>query len=307
MDKNGNAMRSLPQPGLNRSRRVFMGQLALGTGLVLTGCSKAKDTPFSGPSRQMRLGLATSGWGSKWHLDRLLRNCEKIGIQGVELQIGQAHRITPSLSAMSLRVVKNQFARSRIEFVGFDSNLVLDPNDGDALRSNANGAKALVALSAELGGSGVRFRYSDAAELKTSERQLLLDEVQKLADFAHSRGQELRLQPASGGPKNQLANSDLMRAFSARNVGIASAMDFDARDLRASFDRRRDQLRSALLIGSIRDRGFPYEQLAQHLVVAGFLGWILLEGSGEVADELLAIAEHRRRWLALVALAQDSL
>ena len=88
---------------IKQSRRLFLQKsLVAGVGLSLID-------PFSAQAMmkksKMKLGLVTYQWGKDWDLPTLIANCEKAGLQGVELRTQHAHGVETSLSAsLSLRV-----------------------------------------------------------------------------------------------------------------------------------------------------------------------------------------------------------
>src|SRR5688500_14315924 len=99
------------------SRREFLSQLsagaALACGLGAAGMPRAlgaAEVTLKG--ERMAYGLVTYLWGQNWTLEELINNCEKSGVQGVELRTTHKHGVEPSLNEQERIEVARRFANS---------------------------------------------------------------------------------------------------------------------------------------------------------------------------------------------------
>src|SRR3546814_4396384 len=76
----------------------------------------------SKPASKMKLGLVTYLWGKDWDVPTLIANCTATGLAGVELRVEHAHGVSPEMSKRDRRLVKEQFADSKVLCVGMGTN-----------------------------------------------------------------------------------------------------------------------------------------------------------------------------------------
>jgi hypothetical protein len=84
---------------MNTSRRNFLAQSGLLTSAISLGAPCFVDKVFGYAPTKMKLGLVTYLWGKDWDLPTLIDNCEKSGMEGVELRTEHAHRVEIDLNS----------------------------------------------------------------------------------------------------------------------------------------------------------------------------------------------------------------
>jgi len=143
----------------NQTRRRFLQKsMVAGVGLSMID-------PFSAHAMmkksKMKFGLVTYLWGKDWDLPTLIANCEKSGLQGVELRTQHAHGVETNLSASQRTDVKQRFADSPVTCVGYGSNFEYHSADQAAVRKNIEGTKEYIKLCKDIGATGIKVKPND--------------------------------------------------------------------------------------------------------------------------------------------------
>ena len=107
---------------------------------------------------KMEFGLVTYQWGKDWNLPTLIANCEKTGLDAVELRTEHAHGVETSLSKSQRQEVKKMFAGSSITCVGYGSNFEYHSPDAAKLRWNIEQTKEYVKLCKDIGATGLKVK-----------------------------------------------------------------------------------------------------------------------------------------------------
>ncbi len=139
------------------TRRRFLAATAAAAA-SLTASTDAAPCSTNSAADRMQLGLVTYLWGQDWDLPTLLRNCEAAGVLGVELRTEHKHGVEPALSAAERQEVRQRFADSPVELVGYGSNAEFHSTDPAELKRNIELTKAYVQLMHDCGGSGVKVK-----------------------------------------------------------------------------------------------------------------------------------------------------
>jgi hypothetical protein len=86
-------------------RRDFI-RGTLSSGIVLASLPLYSYANILSRKSQMKLGLVTYLWGKEWTNQEIISNCEKSGIQGVELRSTHAHGVEISLNTSKRKEIK---------------------------------------------------------------------------------------------------------------------------------------------------------------------------------------------------------
>jgi sugar phosphate isomerase/epimerase len=254
----------------------------------------------------MRFGLTTYQWAKEWDIETLLDYCEKARVYGVELRtsLSYAHGVELSLSDQQRRKVKKRFDDSPITLVGPATSERFDSPDPEKLRAAIENAKAYIKLSHDIGGSGVRvFPNSFHKEV---DRRKTIEQIARSLNvvgvFAADYGQEVRLEAHgnAGELPTMKAIMDLVTSPSVRVKLNSDKRDAQGQGLRYNFNLVKDRLGSTIHVHDFSDPGFPYQELVDLLLEAGWSGWALLERSGTVRNPVEALTEQRQIWERLV-------
>jgi sugar phosphate isomerase/epimerase len=293
------------------SRRDFLGR---GIGVIggvcawvsLTSCRYTIRTPMSEPNALTRFGFTTYQWGKDWDIPKLIDNCCKARVFGVELRTSQsyAHGVELELNADQRREVRKQFEGSPVELVGIATGERYDSPDAAKLEAAIENTKAYIKLSRDIGSSGVRVFpnsfHEGVAKEKTIEQ--ISNSMNILGAFAGDYGQQVRLE--AHGSAGELPT---LRAImdSVNQPSVRIKLNSDIRDTAGNgfehnFNLIKDYLGDTLHLHNLKDTRFPYQLQMDLLVKMGWTGWQLLEVSDKVPDRLEALIEQRRIWDGLL-------
>ena len=242
--------------------------------------------------------------------DTIIANCARVGIDGVELRVDHAHRVSPALTPAERAVLREKFARGRMTFVGMGTNAQFDSPDPAKLAANVELAKQYLKLSHDLGGSGVKVKPNNLHVKNGVPKERTLEQIARalagLGAFARDLGQEVRLEVH--GDVSDLADiQKVMESAATDTVRVcwnSNAADLESEGIEKNFARVKKFLGHTTHVHELDNPHYPYRTLAKLLVEANYDGWVLMEASGKVDDKLKALAEQKTLWEQLVAAAR---
>lgn len=255
---------------------------------------------------KMKPGLVTYLWGKDWDVPTIIRNCEKSKLLGVELRTEHAHGVEPSLNAAQRKEVKAMFDNSKVEFIGYGSNVEFDSPDPAILKQNMDLAKALVKLSHDVGGSGVKVKPNKFHEGVTHEKTVdqIGRSLNEIGKFAADYGQLIRLE-VHGRETQELPNiKAIMDVADNRNVAVcwnSNPTDLIGNGLEYNFNLVKDRLGDTVHIHEMDSDAYPWQELMNLFVNIDYSGWMLWECSSNPDNKVEAMIKNRKMWEQLVA------
>jgi len=294
------------------SRRKF---LAGGIGAAVgAGIFSSLATAASQPMKaRMRIGLATYNWGKDWDIPTLIGNCNKAGLDSVELRTSSkhAHGVEVTLNAHERAEVKARFTDSPVRIVSIACSERMDWPEPERLKEAIEATKAHLALSRDVGCDVLRVFpnqfHPGVPHEKTVEQ--IAGALNELGVTAEGLGQEISLE--AHGPAGELPT---MRAVMDRvtHPSVRVRLNCDARDARgagfeANFNLVKDCLSRAIHLHDLKDPAYPYALMVELLVKAGWEGYALMEHGQIVPDRVAAMIEQRMLWESMIDKAVASL
>lgn len=286
------------------SRRTFL----VTTGLASYAALAAGRTAWGAPGEKMRLGLVTYLWGRDWDLPTLIANCEKTGIEGVELRTQHAHKVEPNLSADERAEVRKRFADSAVVLVGLGTNQDYHHPDPAVLRKSIEDTKAFIKLSHDVGGLGVKVKPNDLPKNVPPEKTMaqIGEALNEVAAFGADYGQKIRLE-VHGGCAPLPIMKKIMDTATHPNVGVcwnSNAEDLQGEGLEFNFNLVKDRLADTVHVRELNLGDYPYQELMNLFVGMDYAGWILLECRTDPPDRVAALKEQKEVWRRMIAAAQ---
>ena len=92
-------------------RRDFI-KGTLSSGIVLASLPLYSYSDILRSDHQMKLGLVTYLWAKEWTNSEIISNCEKAGIQGVELRSTHAHGVEITLNKKEIGLFYGKIRRA---------------------------------------------------------------------------------------------------------------------------------------------------------------------------------------------------
>jgi len=291
-----------------RRREILSGGMALGIGLATRRLTWANGVSAETPEKPIRLGLVTYLWGRDWDLPTLIANCEKTGMEGVELRTEHAHGVEPEIGPEKRAEVKKRFADSPVVAVGLGSNEAFHYPNPDQLKLAIERTKAFIKLSHDIGGLGVKVKPNDLPKDVPQEKTIeqIGKALNELAAFAADYGQRLRLE-VHGQCSPLPIMRKIMDIATHPNVGLcwnSNAEDLQGEGLEFNFNLVKHRLADTVHVRELNLGDYPYQKLFELLVQNNYKGWILLECRTNPPDRVAALIEQRKVWEEMMAKAR---
>ncbi|WP_345271606.1 sugar phosphate isomerase/epimerase family protein [Nibrella viscosa] len=278
-------------------RKTFLQELSLLTGVSLLSASALAHEPaLKKPT--IKLGLVTYLWGKDWDLPTLLKNCADTGMQGVELRVDHAHTVTPELTAAQRLAVKQRFADSPVQLVGFGTNQQFDFVDHDRVRASIERTKEFIRLSADVGGSGVKVKPNGLHKEVPVEKTLsqIGEALNELARYGADFGQQIRLEVHGEETQELPMIRRIMDVASHPNATICwncNPQDLNGKGFTYNFDLVKDRFGATCHVRELDRTDYPYTELLTNLVTMKYNGWVLLECHTNPTDKIASMKAQR--------------
>ena len=255
---------------------------------------KAQDSN----EQKMRFGLVTYLWGKDMDLPTLIDVCERSGVHGVELRTQHAHRVEPTLSKAERKEVRQRFADSPVELVGYGSNAQYHEADPAKLQANIELTKQYIQLMHDCGGSGVKVKpngFSKGVD-RSETIQQIGESLNKVAAFGADHGQQIRVEVHGRGTSELPVVRDIFQVADHPNATVcwnSNAVDLDGQGLHYNFDLVKDRFGDTVHVRELNIGEYPYSDLMKMFVGMNYNGWILLEARTNPANKVAALIEQR--------------
>jgi len=284
-------------------RRDFIKGMSLTTlGMIL-----AEEEVFAHLKKRSRMkpGLVTYLWGKDWDVPTIISNCEKCKLLGVELRTEHKHGVEPTLNANQRKEVKERFQDSKVELIGYGSNVEFDSPDPAILKRNMELGKELIKLSHDVGGSGVKVKPNKFH--KTVPKEKTIEQIgrslNELGKYGADYGQKIRLE-VHGKETQELPNiKAIMDIADSRNVVICwncNPTDLNGNGFEYNFNLVKDRLGDTIHIHELDTVPYPWQELMNELAKMDYSGWALWECSSDPNDKVAALIRQRALWEDLV-------
>ncbi|MCM8818939.1 MAG: sugar phosphate isomerase/epimerase, partial [Candidatus Omnitrophica bacterium] len=144
----------------------------------------------------MKLGIVTYQIASEWDLDTIIKKCEELGYQGVELRTQHKHNVESNLSKKEREEVKKKFENSNVKLVGLGTIFEYHSPDKEILKKNIEGTKEYVILAKDIGAEGIKVRPNAFPEGIPKEKTIeqIGKSLKEVSSFASDYGIKIRLE-----------------------------------------------------------------------------------------------------------------
>ena len=279
-------------------RRDFLKRI-MSSGVVLASLPLHSVANLLNAGKKMKLGLVTYLWAKDWTLPEIITNCEKSGIQGVELRSTHAHGVEITLSKNERQEVKKIFNNSNVELVGLGSAEEYDQKDPVLLKQAIENTKAFIRLSHDVGGLGVKVRpnhlHPDVPKEQTIEQ--IGKALNEVAAYGADFGQEIRLEVHGRNTQNPEIIKEIIDVVDNPNVGVCwncNQADLGGKGFEHNFNLLKNRFGDTIHIRELNSTDYPYDKLMESLLNMNYTGWLLLECRTNPADTIEAMAEQKR-------------
>jgi sugar phosphate isomerase/epimerase len=277
------------------SRRHFINNSLI----AASGIAILKPFPewFSEKLKGMKFGFVTYQWGRDWDLPTLISNCEKTGMQGLELRAEHAHKVESNLTPLQRKEVRKRFADSPVVCVGYGSNFEFHNPDPAKLRQNIDQTKEYIKLCYDIGATGIKVKPNDLPASVPKEKTIAqigisLNEVGK---YAKDFGLLVRVE-VHGNLTQELPNMKaIFDHVTEENVKMCwncNDQDLLPPGLEGNFNLVKKWFGDTVHVRELNVGDYPYQKMFDLFNGIKYDGWVLLEGRTEPADRIAAMKEQ---------------
>ena len=231
----------------------------------------------------MKLGMVTYNMGKDMDCPALIKFCQTVGLQGVELRTEHAHKVEIDLSREKRAEVKAMFAEGGIEIAGLGSTYEFHSKDPGEVKENVEGAIAYAQLAADVGAAGIKVRPNKCFDAATVDQtcEQIGKALRQVGTFAEGVGVQVRCEvhgnEFSADPKNV---RKMMDAADHKNVFVCWNSNKGEQDENGSIQANFDLLKHKIAEVHITDIGiyqYPWQQLFDNLKAINYQGYCLAE------------------------------
>lgn len=258
-------------------RRGFLAGSAVG----LTALpAMAGSVPHHMEAASFKLGKVTYNISAEWDLPTILKVCQEVGIDGVELRTTHKHGVEPALSSDQRKEVKQRFTDAGITLWGLGSTCEFHSPDNAVVKKNIETCKAFLQLAHDLDARGVKVRPNglpkDVPESKTLEQ--IGKALIPCGEEAANLGCEVWVEVHGGGTSHPPRMKTILETANHPCVGItwnSNKEDIKDGSVKPYFDLLKPWIKSCH-INSLYGT-YPYRELFQCLTAMKYDRYTLIE------------------------------
>lgn len=290
---------------MNRREWLAAGTASLAAAVQVRSAA-ARASPPGTKARRFGLGIVTYNIAATWDIPTILRVCQNVGLQAVELRTTHKHGVEPNLSPGERGEVRKRFADSGVVLWGLGTVCEFHAPDPGTVRKNIETCKQFLQLSADVGGKGVKVRPNalprEAPVEKTLEQ--IGKALVECGQAASGLGQEIWVEVHGPGTSHPPHMHAIMKHCGLDNVGItwnSNMTDLKDGSVRPYFELLRPWVKS-VHINELHS-AYPWRELFECLKQADYDRYTLAEipGTSDVASGERLLRYYKALWEQLSA------
>jgi len=260
----------------------------------------------------LKLGLVTYNLARDWDLDTLLRVCETVGLEGVELRTTHKHGVEPALSPSERAQVRRRFEQTPVKLVGLGTVCEFHSPNPEEVRRNVEEAKQFILLAHDIAAIGVKVRPNDLPPEVPREKTIrqIGEALLELGEFAQGFGVEVWLEVHGRGTSNLEVIKAIMEIANHPSVGVcwnSNREDVVGGSVKSTFALVQHRIRHVHITDLWRE-DYPWWELFLLLRQAGYERFTMIElpyTMSTVDDAVKLLRYYRALWRELVSPSVD--
>jgi len=254
----------------------------------------------------MKLGLVTYNLARDWDLETLIRVCETVGLDGVELRTTHKHGVEPSLPSQQREQVRKRFERTGVKLVGLGTVCEFHSPDPNEVKRNIDEAKSFVVLAHDIGAMGVKVRPNALPPEVPTEKTIrqIGEALREVGEFAQGYGVEIWLEVHGRGTSDLKVIKAIMEVANHPQVGVcwnSNREDVVDGSVKPTFSLVQNWVRHVHITDLWRD-DYPWRELFSLLRQAGYGRFTMIElpyAMSTVEDAVKLLRYYRALWREL--------
>jgi len=229
----------------------------------------------------VKLGIVTYMIASDWDLDTIIKRCEDLKYEGVELRTTHKHGVEVTLSKEEREEVKKKFEQSNVKLVGLGSAFEYHSPDKEELRKNIEGTKEYIILAKDVGAEGVKVRPNAFPEGVPKEKTIeqIGISLREVASFGADYGIKVRLEVHGCETCYPPYIKQMVDIANHSNLYVCWNSNMQDIDETGSIEKNFNLLKDKIEICHINDliNEYPWIELFKLLQGINFNGFCLVE------------------------------
>ncbi|MCS7265292.1 MAG: sugar phosphate isomerase/epimerase [Armatimonadetes bacterium] len=260
----------------------------------------------------MKLGLVTYNLARNWDLETLIKVCETVGLEGVDLRTTHKHGVEPSLSPQERERVRKRFEQTQVKLVGLGAVCEFHSPDPNEVRRNIDEAKSFVVLAHDVGAVGVRVRPNalPAGVPKEKTIKQIGESLREVGEFAQGFGVEVWLEVHGPGTSNLEVIKAIMEVANHQQVWVcwnSNREDVVDGSVKPTFSLVQNWIRH-VHINDLWREDYPWRELFALLKQSGYERFTMIELSYDMStpeDAVKLLRYYKALWRELTSPSID--
>ncbi|MCM8772317.1 MAG: sugar phosphate isomerase/epimerase [Candidatus Omnitrophica bacterium] len=229
----------------------------------------------------MKLGIVTYMIASEWDIDTIIKKCEELGYQGVELRTQHKHNVESSLSKKEREEIRKKFENSYVKLVGLGTCFEYHSPDKEELKRNIEGTKEYVILAKDVGAEGIKVRPNAFPEGIPKEKTIeqIGKALREVSNFAFDYGIKIRLEVHGKETSNPIYIRQMIDIADHPNLYVCWNSNMTDLDENGSIEKNFNLLKHRIDIVHINElwNEYPWIELFKLLKSINFENFCLAE------------------------------
>jgi len=262
---------------------------------------------------EMKLGLVTYNLARDWDLETLIRVCETVGLDGVELRTTHKHGVEPSLPPHEREKVRKRFEQTQVKLVGLGTVCEFHSPDGNEVKRNIEEAKRFIVLAHDIGAMGVKVRPNALPVEVPKEKTIrqIGEALKEVGEFAQGFGVEIWLEVHGRGTSSLEVIKAIMEVANHQQVGVcwnSNREDVVDGSVKPTFSLVQNWVRH-VHINDLWREDYPWRELFALLRQADYERFTMIElpyAMSTVEDAMKLLRYYHGLWRCLVSPSNSS-
>ncbi|HOK57242.1 MAG TPA: sugar phosphate isomerase/epimerase family protein [bacterium] len=229
----------------------------------------------------MKLGIVTYMIAAEWDVDTIIKKCEELGYEGVELRTQHKHKVESNLTKKEREEVRKKFENSKVKLVGLGTIFEYHSPDKEILKKNIEGTKEYVILAKDVGAEGIKVRPNafppNVPKEKTIEQ--IGKSLREVSSFASDYGIKIRLEVHGHETSNPVYIKQMVDIADHPNLYVCWNSNMTDIDETGSIEKNFNLLKDKIEIVHINElcNDYPWLTLFKLLKEINFKNFCLAE------------------------------
>ncbi len=229
----------------------------------------------------MKLGIVTYMIAADWDIDTIIKKCEELGYEGVELRTQHKHNVEINLTKKQREEVRKKFGNTSVKLVGLGTCFEYHNPDKEILKKNIEGTKEYIILAKDVGAEGIKVRPNTFPDEVPKEKTIeqIGKSLKEVSTFASDYGIKIRLEVHGKETSNPIYIKKMIDIANHPNLYVCWNSNMTDLDETGSIEKNFNLLKDKIDIVHINElwNNYPWLELFRLLKGINFKNFCLAE------------------------------